>query len=126
MGNPSVIILVGPVGGGKSTVIRHLVTNHSYKELKWSHDWVCVAAESLVRKDKLVCDDIRFLSGSGKGEPYLRMFKNSEIWRILRKDIVYEAFPKERSQEFPWQDKTIKNYGSIGELKTAVDGIILG
>ena len=123
MNPPSVIILIGPVGGGKSTVIRHLVMNHSYKELKWSHDWVCVAAESLVKGNKLACDDIRLLLGSGKGEPYIRMFKNSVVWRILRKDIVYEAFPKERSQEFP-HDKTIKNYGSIGELKTAVDGIL--
>ncbi len=125
MAHPSVIALIGQAGAGKSTVIRHLVMNHSYKELKWSHDWIGIAAESLARGDKLVCDDIRFLSGQDKSESYLNIFKDSKIWRIRRKGLPTKMdHPSEKFDTLPF-DRTISNYGSIGELKTAIDGMIV-
>lgn len=62
----------------------------------------------------MVCDDDRF------DEESLRIFNKLEVWRILRKGLS----PSDKLN-FTSFDKTIKNYGSIGELKTAVDGIIL-
>ena len=114
MGNPSVVALIGQTGSGKSEVARHLVINHSYKRLEWSHHWKATLANCLSIGYKIVCDDDRF------DEEDLRIFNKTEVWRILRKDLSSSD-----KLSFASFDRTIKNYGSIGELKTAVDGLLL-
>ena len=111
---PSVIALIGQVGSGKSEVARHLIINHSYKRLEWSHHWRAILTNCLSVGHKMVCDDDRF------DEISLHIFSKTEIWRILRKGL---SSPDKLN--FTSFNRTIKNYGSIGELKTAVDGILL-
>ena len=113
MGNPSVVVLVGQEGCGKSEVARHLILNHSYKSLQWSHHWKAALANCLPIGYKVVCDDDRF------DEESLHIFNKVEVWRILRRDLSSSD-----KLNFISFDRTIKNYGSIGELKTAVDEIL--
>lgn len=113
MGNPSVIALIGQAGAGKSEVARHLVINHPYRYLEWSHHWRATLTNRLSVGHKMVCDDDRF------DEKSLRIFSKTEVWRILRKGL---SSPDKLN--FTSFNRTIKNYGSIGELKTAVDGIL--
>ncbi len=114
MAHPSVIALIGQAGSGKSEVARHLIINHSYRHLEWSHHWRATLANCLSIGHKMVCDDDRF------DEKSLHIFNKVEVWRILRRDLS-----SSNKLNFTSLDRTIKNYGSIGELKTAVDGMIV-
>ena len=113
MGNPSVVVLIGQAGAGKSEVARHLIINHSYRPLEWSHRWRPTLTNCLSIGYKVVCDDDRF------DERSLCIFNKTEVWRILRKGLSSSD-----KLSFTSFNRTIKNYGSIGELKTAVDGIL--
>ncbi len=116
MAHPSVIALIGKLGVGKTTVAKHLKLNHSYEEIRWSHSWKAEIAECLASGHKVVCDDYRFVDE----KKALHIFYEVEVWRILRRDL-----PPEEDSDFIPFNRTIKNYGSIGELKTAVDGMIV-
>ena len=113
MSTPSVIALIGQAGSGKTEVARHLVINHSYKRLEWSHHWRATLTNCLSIGYKMVCYNDRF------DEESLHIFNKVEVWRILRKGLSSSD-----KLNFTSFDRTIKNYGSIGELKTAVDGIL--
>jgi len=87
----------------------------------WSHAWKVKVTQKLLDGHKVVCDDCRFMNE----ERFVRMIHPSEIWYIRRKDLP-EKMDHSSEQDFGdiVVDRTIKNYGSIGDLKTAVDSIL--
>ncbi len=87
----------------------------------WTHVWKIQVTKRLNSERKIVCDDCRF-ENEVKA---VRDFEGSKIWRIRRKGLPTKMdHPSEKFDVLPF-DRTISNYGSIGELKTAVDGMIL-
>ncbi len=122
MGNPPVIALVGQTGSGKSEVARHLVINHNYTRIRFAgrSAWKVRVAACLMDGYKVVCDDCRFMNEMET----VHTFHGAEIWRILRKGLPTRMEHSSEKGDLPF-DRTIKNYGSIGELKTAVDGLLL-
>ncbi len=87
----------------------------------WVHAWKVKVAEDLNFGRRIVCDDCRFMNEVET----VYSFHGAEIWRILRKDLPPRMDHPSENGDLPF-DRTIKNYNSIGNLKTAVDGIILG
>lgn len=87
----------------------------------WVHVWKMRVTEFLGYADRVVCDDCRHDNETKT----IYTFHGAQIWRVLRKDLPPRMEHSSENEELPF-NKTIKNYGSIGELKTAVDGILLG
>jgi len=85
----------------------------------WAHAWKVQVTKYLSYGHKVVCDDCRF-------ENEVKVvydFHGAQIWRILRKNLSPRMEHSSEQGDLSF-DRTIKNYGSIGELKTAVDGIL--
>lgn len=88
----------------------------------WAHLWGDKVYGELQLGHNIVCDDCRFHNE----EDSVKVFKHSQIWRILRKDVpTIRGHVSEQEWTKIHFDRTIKNYGTIGELKTAVDGMIV-
>lgn len=85
----------------------------------WVHSWKVRVTTCLSNGYKVVCDDCRFFNESAT----VYSFNGAQIWRILRRDLPPRMDHISESEKLPF-NRTIKNYGSIGELKTAVDGIL--
>jgi len=86
----------------------------------WAHAWKVQVTEYLSYGHKVVCDDCRFENEV----KVVHDFHGAQIWRILRKDLPPRMEHSSENVDVLPFDRTIKNYGSIGELKTAVDGIL--
>ncbi len=88
----------------------------------WAHAWKVQVTKHLNYGDKIVVDDCRF-------ENEVKVvydFEGAQIWRIRRKGLPFQMnHPSETGLNALLYNKTISNYGSIGELKTAVDGMIV-
>lgn len=88
----------------------------------WAHAWGIRVLEELEEGRKVVCDDCRFLNEVD----YVRSIKHSQLWRIKRKmSIITKTHQSEMEQDQIVVDRTLRNNGTLGELKTAVDGMIL-
>ncbi len=86
----------------------------------WAHAWKREVTKHLTFGGKIVCDDCRFENET----KVVREFEGAQIWRIRRKDLPSKMeHSSENIDALPF-DRTISNYGSIGELKTAIDGMI--
>lgn len=111
----SVIALVGHQGVGKSQVTRHLTFNHGFVEIHWSHRWEHELTTKLGLGNRIVCDDHKFVTGVD----FIHTFRGAQVWKILKKG-------KEVTENLNSivADRTIKNYGSISDLKNAVDSIL--
>jgi len=86
----------------------------------WAHAWKVEVTKLLNRGYKIVCDDCRFENEV----KVVHDFEGTQIWRIRRKDLPSKMEHSSESIDALPFDKTLSNYGSIGELKTAVDGIL--
>ena len=85
----------------------------------WANSWKIRVTTCLLKGYKVVCDDCRFENEV----KVVHLFHGAQIWRILRRDLPPKMEHSSENGNLPF-DRTIKNYGSIGELKTAVDGIL--
>ncbi len=85
----------------------------------WTHAWKIKVTSYLNLGHKVVCDDCRFENEV----EVVHSFHGAQIWRILRRDLPPRMEHSSENGNLSF-DRTIKNYGSIGELKTAVDGIL--
>lgn len=87
----------------------------------WVHAWKVKVTKYLQLGHGVVCDDCRFMNEANTAAT----FHPSQIWRITRKDLPDRMkHASEQESDQIHADKTIKNYGTIGELKTAVDSIL--
>jgi len=87
----------------------------------WTQAWKIIAVRYMEKGywKGVVCEDCRFMNEVET----VRTFHGAEVWRILRKDLPPRMEHSSENEDLPF-NRTIKNYGSIGELKTAVDGIL--
>ncbi len=93
----------------------------------WAYFWKQKASDILLTGKKVVVDDCRFLNESR----FIRDFHPSTIWKIKKDKLLYSGdqtwgHQSETEHDQIEVDKTIKNYGSIGELKTNVDRLMKG
>ncbi len=89
----------------------------------WAYVWKRRVSDLLAQGRKVVVDDCRFLNEALT----IRDFHPSTIWRIKREEIVTTTtHQSETEQDEIEVDKTIKNYASIGELRTTVDRLMEG
>lgn len=92
----------------------------------WVHAWKVRVVKEINYGYNVVADDCRFMNEANTAA----MFHPSGIWRILRKGIhqgnhdLWRKHSSEQESDRIHVDRTIKNYGSIGDLKTAVDSIL--
>ena len=87
----------------------------------WTHAWKIRVVKELNYGYNVVADDCRFMNE----ESSIRTFHPSEIWYIRRKGLS-ERMEHSSEQDFGdiVVDRTIKNYGSISDLKNAADSIL--
>jgi hypothetical protein len=87
----------------------------------WAHAWKVRVAEELEKGNKVVADDCRFFNEAG----VIYSFHPSEIWSI-RRDNLPDRMRHKSEQEYNniAVHRKLRNSGSIGDLKTAVDGMI--
>lgn len=87
----------------------------------WTHAWKCEVERCITAGYKVVCDDCRYENEAATA----RTFYGAQIWKVVRKDLP-EPMNHSSEQEIDLitAHTTFKNYGNIGELKTAVDKII--
>ena len=87
----------------------------------WAHAWKIKVTQKLLSGHKIVCDDCRFVNEADT----VNTIHPSEIWRVMRKDLPKRmGHQSEQESDYISSRRTIKNNGTIGELKTAVDSIL--
>ncbi len=87
----------------------------------WTHAWKIRVVKELNYGYNVVADDCRFLNETR----VVHSFHPSEIWRMYRKDLPEQMeHTSEQEADQISVNRSIKNYGSISDLKNAVDSIL--